>query len=61
MPVHGHAVPPSFPYKLGYRMKDFIKVSYKMSGANRSDLGVIGAVVIKFSCNGYSTKQLCYL
>ena len=41
------AVPPSFVYKLGIKRKDFIPVASKMNGAGRSDLGVIGGVVIQ--------------
>ena len=37
-----------------------------MTGPNKSDLGVIGAIVMEFTCkdtygNMYSTKQLCYV
>ena len=60
------AIPPSYAYKAGYRRKDFLPVASRMNGAGRSDLGVIGAVVMEFSCTGadnktYTTKQLCYV
>ena len=37
-----------------------------MTGPNKTDIGVIGAVVMEFSCkdgfgNMYTTKQLCYV
>ena len=60
------AVPPSYAYQAGYRRKDFLPVVSRMNGAGRSDLGVIGAVVMEFSCTGadnksFTTKQLCYV
>ena len=60
------AIPPSYAYNAGYRRKDFIPVASKMNGAGRSDLGVIGAVVMEFTCAGsgneiFTTKQLCYV
>ena len=60
------AIFPAFTYRLGYRRKDFIKVASKMTGPSKIDLGVIGAVVVKFECkdamgNTFSTKQLCYV
>ena len=59
-------VPPRYAYQAGYKRKDFIPVASKMNGAGRSDLGVLGAVVLEFSCtdgNGvtYVTRQLCYV
>ena len=60
------AIPPSYAYKIGYKKKDFIPVVSRMNGAGRSDLGVVGAVFVKFSCTGPGneiefTKQLCYV
>ena len=60
------AIPPSYAYKVGYKKKDFIPVANRMNGAGRSDLGVIGAVVVKFTCTGpdgktQDTTQLCYV
>ena len=60
------AIFPAFAYRLGYRREDFIPVVSKMTGPSKTDLGVIGAVVIKFECkdetgNTYSTKQLSYV
>ena len=60
------AIPPSYAYKAGFRRKDFIPVASRMNGAGRSDLGVLGAVVMEFSCTGaegvtYVTRQLCYV
>ena len=60
------AVPPSYVYKAGYKRKDFIPVSSRMNGAGRSDLGVLGAVIMEFSCTGadnttHVTRQLCYV
>ena len=60
------AIPPSYAYKAGYKKKDFIPVACKMNGAGRSDLGVIGAVVMEFTYTGannetFTTKQLCYI
>ena len=59
-------VPPSYAYKAGYRRKDFIPVPSRMNGAGKSDLGVLGAVVMEFSCTDgagvtYVTRQLCYV
>jgi hypothetical protein len=59
-------VPPSYAYKAGYRRKDFIPVASRMNGAGKSDLGVLGAVVMEFSCTGgdgvtHVTRQLCYV
>ena len=60
------AIYPAFAYRAGFRRKDFISVSSRMSGPNRTDLGVIGAIVMDIKCmdgNGveYTTKQLCYV
>ena len=60
------AVPPSYAYRAGYKRKEFIPVASRMNGAGRSDLGVLGAVVMEFSCTGadnmnYVTRQLCYV
>merc|ERR1711895_389604 len=60
------AIPPSYAYKAGYRKKDLIPVASKMNGAGRSDLGGVGAVVMKFTCTGagdeiFTTTQLCYV
>ena len=44
------AVPPSCAYKACYKRKDFIPVASRMNGAGRSDLGVLGAVIMEFSC-----------
>ena len=56
------AVPPSCAYK----RKDFIPVASGMIVAGRSDLGVLGAVILEFLCTGadnmtYVTRQLCYV
>ena len=60
------AVPPSFAYKACYKRKDFIPVASRMNGAGRSDLGMLGAVIMELSCTGagnmtYVTRQLCYV
>ena len=57
------AIPPSVAYKAGYRRKDFLPVTSRMNGAGRSDLGVIGAVVLDFRIKDFDeiTKQLCYV
>ena len=60
------AVPPSYAYKAGYKRKYFIPVASKMNGAGRSDLGVLGAVILELLCTGadnmtYVTRQLCYV
>ena len=56
------AVPPSCAYK----RKDFIPVASGMIVAGRSDLGVLGAVILELLCTGadnmtYVTRQLCYV
>ena len=53
-------------YKVGISKQDFIPVASKMNGAGKDDLGVIGAVVMEFSCKDINgdhrrTKQLCYV
>ena len=58
------AIPPTAAYMVGFKRKDFIPVVSRMNGAGRSDLGVIGAVVMEFNMTGdsglpTSTKQLC--
>ena len=60
------AIPPEAAYKVGFRRKDFIPVTSRMNGAGRSDLGVIGAVVMQFHMvtetgKMVRTKQLCYV
>ena len=48
------AVPPSCAYK----RKDFIPVASGMIVAGRSDLGVLGAVIMEFSCTGVDNMTL---
>ena len=53
-------------YKLSFRQKDFISVTSKMIGADKSDLGVMGAVVVDLSCQDGSgatrtSKELFYV
>ena len=60
------AVPLKLVYKVGLKKKDLIPVVSKMKGANKSDLGVLGAVVMEFSYETPSrslvwTRQLCYV
>ena len=38
------AIYPAFAYRAGYRRKDFIPVVSRMTGPNKTDLSVIGAV-----------------
>ena len=59
-------MPPSCFYKAGYKKKDFIAVALRMNGARRSDMGVLGAVIMELSYTGagnmtYVTRQLCYV
>ena len=51
------AILPSVAYKAGYRRKDFIPVTSRMNGAGRSDLGVIGAVVLDFRIKGFAKDK----
>ena len=60
------AIPPTAAYKVGFKRKDFFPVTSRMNGAGRSDLGVIGAVVMQFHTvtkagQMMRTKQLCYV
>ena len=59
------AVPPAAAYKVGLKKRDFIPVASRLNGVDKSDLGVIGAVVMKFQLKSgnklLSTKQLCYV
>lgn len=60
------AIPAKVAYSLGFKRKDFIRVVMRMDGAGKNDLGVIGAVVIKFKRTQpdgkmKETKQLCYI
>ena len=60
------AVPLTLVYKVGLKKKDLIPVVSKMNGANKSDLGVLGAVIMEFSYETPSrslvwTRQLCYV
>ena len=60
------AISTKLAYKVGFGKQDFIPVASKMNGAGRNDLGVIGAVVMEFSCKDINgvyrrTKQLCYV
>ena len=59
-------IPLQSAYALGIRKKDLIPARMKMRAADGKDLGVMGAVVIKFSSKDglgieHSTKQLCYV
>ena len=59
-------MPPSCFYKAGYKKKDFIAVALRMNGARRSDMQVLGAVIMELSYTGagnmtYVTRQLCYV
>ena len=60
------AVPASFAYRIGFRRKDFIAVKMNMNGVDGSSLGIVGSVVLEFSCKDksgdqISTRQLCYV
>ena len=59
------AIPPAAAYRVGLKKKDFIPVVSRLNGVDKSDLGVIGAVVMKFQirtdAQPLTTKQLCYV
>ena len=60
------AVPTNFAYRLGFKKKDFIPVKMTMKGVEGSSLGIVGAIVLEFSCQDnhgrpVSTRQLCYV
>ena len=60
------AVPTDFAYRVGFKKKDFIPVKINMKGVEGSSLGIVGAIVLEFSCQDnhcrqVSTRQLCYV
>ena len=60
------AVPTDFAYSVGFKKKDFILVKMNMKGVEGSSLGIVGAIVLEFSCQDnhsiqVSTRQLCYV
>ena len=58
------AIPLKFIYKVGLKKKDLIPVVSKMKGANKSDLGVLGAVFLEFrlaSNTDIWTREMCYV